>query len=94
MSDVVVNIQVFKKLTSDFRTLEQVTQALSKPIQMKNMPLGKHKGRPMKEIPVEYLRWAANQDFDEDLLYSLRSELNRRKKGTSFVQLANPFMNL
>ncbi|MCE5293063.1 MAG: DUF3820 family protein [Chlamydiales bacterium] len=94
MSDVVVNIQVFKKLVSDFRTLEQVAQALSKPIQMKNMPLGKHKGRPMKEIPVEYLRWAANQDFDEDLLYSLRSELNRRKKGTSFVQLANPFMNL
>ncbi len=94
MSDVVVNIQVFKKLAQDFRTLEQVTEALSRPIQMKNMPLGKHKGRPMKEIPVEYLRWAANQDFDEDLLYSLRSELNRRKKGTSFIQLANPFLNL
>lgn len=94
MSDVVVNIQVFKKLSKDFRTLEQVTEALSRPIQMKNMPLGKHKGRPMKEIPIEYLRWAANQDFDDDLLYSLRSELNRRKKGNSFIQSANPFMNL
>ncbi len=94
MSDVIVNIQVFKKLSQHFRTLEQITEALSRPIQMKNMPLGKHKGRSLKEIPVEYLRWAANQDFDQDLLYSLRSELNRRKKGTSFVQSANPFLNL
>ncbi len=94
MSDVVVNIQVFKKLSQQFRTLEQISEVLSRPIQMKNMPLGKHKGRPMKEIPVEYLRWAANQDFDEDLLYSLKSELNRRKKGNSFIQSANPFMTL
>ncbi|MBS0635091.1 MAG: DUF3820 family protein [Verrucomicrobia bacterium] len=94
MSDVVVNIEVFKKLSQNFRTLEQITEVLSRPIQMKNMPLGKHKGRPMKEIPIEYLRWAANQDFDNDLLYSLRSELNRRKKGNSFIQSANPFMNL
>lgn len=94
MSDVVVNIQVFKKLSQHFRTLEQIIEALSRPIQMKNMPLGKHKGRPMKEIPVEYLRWAANQDFDDDLLYSLRSELNRRKKGNSFIQSANPFLKL
>lgn len=94
MSDVIVNIEVFKKLSQNFRTLEQISDVLSRPIQMKNMPLGKHKGRPMKEIPIEYLRWAANQDFDEDLLYSLRSELNRRKKGNSFIQSANPFLNL
>lgn len=94
MSDVVVNIQVFKKLVQNYRTLEEVAQVLSKPIQMKNMPLGKHKGRPLKEIPLQYLFWAANQDFDQDLLYSIRSELNRRKKGNSFIQSANPFMNL
>jgi DNA polymerase-3 subunit epsilon len=94
MSDVVVNIQVFKKLAQNFRTIEQLTDALSRPIQMKTMPLGKHKGRLFKEVPVEYLRWAANQEFDEDLLYSIRSELNRRKKGNSFIQSANPFLNL
>lgn len=94
MSDVIVNIQVFKRLSSNFRTMEQLTTVLSRPIQMKNMPLGKHKGRPMKEIPLDYLRWAANQDFDEDLLYSLRTEINRRKKGNGFIQAANPFLNL
>lgn len=94
MSDVIVNIKVFKHLAKNFRTTEQIKEVLSKPILMKNMPLGKHKGRPMKELPVEYLYWAANQDFDQDLLFSLRSEINRRKKGSSFFQSVNPFLSL
>jgi len=94
MSDVIVNIEVFKKLSVNFKTLHQIQEVLSKPISMKNMPLGKHKGRPMKELPLDYLLWAARQEFDQDLLYSLRTEVNRRKKGNSFVQLANPFSGL
>lgn len=94
MSDVIVNIQVFKKLCKEFRTMEQIAAILARPILMKNMPLGKHKGRLMKELPINYLTWAANQDFDQDLLFSLRSEINRRKKGNSFFQSANPFINL
>jgi DNA polymerase-3 subunit epsilon len=94
MSDVVVNIQVFKKLSQNFKTMEQLTSALARPIQMKHMPLGKHKGRLLKEVPLEYLAWAARQDFDEDLLFSLRSEISRRKKGNLFTQAANPFHNL
>lgn len=94
MSDVIVNIQVFKHLASQFKTLKQIQDVLAKPIQLKAMPLGKHKGRSMKEIPLDYLLWAARQDFDQDLLYSLRSEINRRKKGNSFAQTANPFSGL
>lgn len=94
MSDVIVNIQVFKRLSQNFKTIDQLTNALSRPIQMKNMPLGKHKGRPLKEVPIEYLTWAARQDFDEDLLFSLRTEINRRKKGNLFTQASNPFHNL
>lgn len=94
MNDVVVNIQVFKKLSTSFSTLAELEQALKRPIAMKFMPLGKHKGRLMKELPLDYLLWAARQDFDQDLLFSLRSEINRRKKGHSFNQSANPFSNL
>ena len=92
--DVLVNIQVFKHLTSQFSTPEQIFAALGKPIFMKNMPLGKHKGRPLREIPLDYLYWAARQDFDQDLLFSLRSEISRRKKGGTFGEAANPFSGL
>lgn len=94
MSDVIVNIEVFKKLGAYYSTTEDLFEMLSRPILMKEMPLGKHKGRPMKEIPLEYLQWAANKEFDQDLLFSVRSELKRRKKGNCFSQAVNPFKDL
>lgn len=94
MSDVIVNVQVFKHLATNFKTTQDIEKVLSKPIAMKAMPLGKHKGRLMKEIPLDYLLWAARQEFDQDLLFSLRSEINRRKKGNHFTQSASPFANL
>jgi len=94
MSDVVVNIEVFKRLARPYKTLEQLFDVLSRPILLKEMPLGKHRGRSFKEVPVDYLRWAANKDFDQDLLYSIRTELKRRKKGNLFNQSSNPFHGL
>jgi len=94
MSDVVVNIEVFKHLTRSYNTTEQIFKILERPIKLKTMPLGKHKGRRFEEIPLEYLNWAARKDFDEDLLYSIRSELKNRKTGKSFQQASNPFSGL
>jgi len=94
MSDVLVNMEVFKKLAKDYRNTKHIFEALSKPILFKQMPLGKHKGRPMREVPLDYLLWAAGKDFDQDLLYTLRTEINRRKKGNLFSQASNPFSHL
>lgn len=94
MNDVVVNMGVFKYLARRFRTTQQLFDTLSKPILMKTMPLGPHKGRLMKDVPLPYLLWAAHKDFDGDLLFSLRTEINRRKKGNLFTQSANPFNDL
>lgn len=94
MSDVQVNIEVFKHLSKPFRSLNEILERLKKPISMPLMPLGKHKGRKFSEIPIEYLRWAVNQDFDQDLLFSLRSELKKRKQGDQFMQAGNPFASL
>jgi DNA polymerase-3 subunit epsilon len=94
MSDVIVNREVFRHLSKKFSSLKEILGALSKPILMKTMPLGKHKGRLIKEIPIEYLIWASHKDFDEDLIFSLRHEIKRRKKGGLFTQASNPFSNL
>ncbi len=95
LADVQVNIEVFKLLIHNrFSNLDQILKLLSFPIKMKTMPLGKHKGRLFNEIPLQYLQWAANMDFDQDLLYSIRTELKRRKKGGGFGEAANPFSDL
>jgi DNA polymerase-3 subunit epsilon len=94
MSDVTVNIQVFKKLSTNFKSTGEILERLKRPILLKAMPLGKHKGRLFKEIPREYLLWAARQNFDQDLLYSIKSELSTRNKGGRFEQAASPFSSL
>lgn len=94
MSDVAVNIGVFLNLIKDYKNLDQLYAILEKPIQMQIMPLGKYKGRLVKEIPIDYLQWAARQSFDRDLLFTLRSEIKRRKNGQLFGQLASPFSQL
>jgi len=94
MTDVEMNIEVFKHLIRRYQTLEQVMDILSRPIKMKYMPLGKHKGRPFSEIPLQYLQYAARLDYDQDLLFSIRSELKRRKEGSGFSQAGNPFAQL
>jgi DNA polymerase-3 subunit epsilon len=93
MNDVLVNIEVFKHLIKPFKTLSSLLKRLEKPIALKTMPLGKHKGRKFSEIPVDYLRWAANKSFDQDLLYSIRLELKNRKTKENFHQASNPFLN-
>ena len=94
MNDVMVNIEVFKFLTQNYKTTEQLLDRLSRPILLRTMPLGKHKGRLFSEIPQEYLQWASNKDFDQDLLFSVRSELKKRKSGALFAQSGNPFSSL
>jgi DNA polymerase III subunit epsilon len=94
MSDVIVNIEVFKYLSLRYKTTDELMHRLKSPIMLRAMPLGKHKGRPFSEIPVEYLRWAAHQNFDQDLLFSLKTELKKRKQGSHFSQAANPFSEL
>jgi len=94
MSDVMVNIEVFKHLAKRYGSLEKILQILSRPVLMKTMPLGQHKGRLLKDIPLQYLLWAARKDFDQDLLFSIRKEISDRKKGGSFQQSTNPFSNL
>jgi len=94
MSDVIVNIEVFKYLSQGFNTTKQLFDRLQQPILLKTMPLGKHKGRPFAEVPIEYLQWAVHKDFDQDLLFSIRSELKKRKRGNQFRQASNPFSEL
>lgn len=94
MNDVTVNISVFKYLSQSFKTTEQLLERLKRPILLKTMPLGKYRGRIFSEIPTEYLQWAAHADFDQDLLFSVRTELQKRKKGERFQDATNPFSQL
>lgn len=94
LNDVIVNIQVFKELSREFRKTEEIQDRLKRPILLKKMPLGKHKGKLFREVPLDYLHWASYQEFDQDLLFSIEEEKKRRRKRKPFSQSCNPFADL
>lgn len=94
MNDVIVNIKVFKYLAKEFKSKDDIMKRLREPILLKTMPLGKHKGKPFKELPIDYIHWASHQDFDKDLLFSLQDEKRKRQKKKSFLDSSNPFADL
>lgn len=94
MNDVIVNIKVFKYLAMDFKKTEDILKRLKQPILLKTFPLGKHRGLPFREVPIDYLNWAVNQDFDDDLMHSIVEEKKRRRKRKPFSESCNPFSDL
>lgn len=94
MTDVKMNIEVFKHLVRRFKTVEDIFNVLSRPIKMKYMPLGKYKGRLFSEIPLQYLQYLAKLDFDQDLHFSIQAEIKKKKSGSQFSHATNPFMEL
>ncbi|MFZ4772373.1 MAG: putative quorum-sensing-regulated virulence factor [Chlamydiia bacterium] len=94
MNDVRVNIQVFKKLIRKFRSTKEIIDRLKAPILLKNMPLGKYKGRSFNEIPMNYLIWASKQNYDQDLTHSIKEAIKKCKNKGGFLRANSPFSSL
>lgn len=62
-------------------TLRELANASSEPFLVKYMPMGKYKGEEIATVDRGYLRWMINNmDLDGDLLYSVKSALDNKKK--------------
>lgn len=62
-------------------SLRQLADASAEPFLIKYMPMGKYKGEMIDQVDKGYLRWMINNmDLDGDLLYSVQSALNNKKK--------------
>ncbi len=56
LDDVLVLYQVFKLMTDDL-PIEKAAELLSVKKDMRLMPFGKHQGKPLKELPKDYIEW-------------------------------------
>ena len=65
LDDVIVLHEVFSKMIDDL-SMETVLSLLSSPVQLVRMPFGKHQGKPLAEIPKEYIKWLQKEGaFDK-----------------------------
>lgn len=82
MSDVWTAIHLCKHICERTgMSLRELAQASAAPMLVGKMPMGKHKGEPISEVPKSYLRWMFdNMDLDFDLKFSVESALNNNNK--------------
>lgn len=60
--------------------LRQLSEASVDPMRLDTMPMTKHKGEKITDVPRGYLNWMVNNmDLDIDLKYSLNLALNNKK---------------
>ncbi len=65
LDDVVVLHQIFSLMIDDL-SIETVLELLSEEGSGDTMPFGKHQGKPLSEVPKDYIKWLAKQGaFDK-----------------------------
>lgn len=71
MDDVIVLHKVFSLMVDDL-PMEKVMEMLKKPAQINRMPFGKHQGKPLAQVPRDYIQWlkssGAFEKSDNDVL--------------------------
>lgn len=56
LEDVKVLYKIFSSMIDDL-SLETVLELMSRTSQIQVMPFGKHQGKPLQELPKDYLQW-------------------------------------
>jgi DNA polymerase-3 subunit epsilon len=64
LDDVIVLHQVFSMMIDDL-SLPQVFELLSIQKKLQHMPFGKYQGKPLKDVPPDYVKWLSNNGVFE-----------------------------
>jgi exodeoxyribonuclease X len=89
-ADAYVTAHLLRDMLNEGATVEQLVEWSSQPVLQKRCMFGKHRGKLWTEIETGYLLWARGQDFDEDVAFTVREELERRAAPVARAGLGLP----
>lgn len=69
-------LQEIVKITG--KSVLQLEERSNADVVWHRMPFGKHKDRPLHQVPTDYLRWFSQQDIDGDLKRTIEIHLKTR----------------
>jgi len=77
LPDAILTAHLFGKML-ELISFEDMIEISSQPGLLPRVPFGKNYGKKWSEVDYGYLKWAKSQDFDEDVLYTVNTEIKRR----------------
>lgn len=77
LDDVIVLHQVFSYMVDDL-LMEDIMRLMNKPRDIQHMPFGKYQGKPLKEVPGDYVTWMASSGaFDKAENHELKQSFQK-----------------
>lgn len=77
--DAYVTAHLLRDMLNEHATVEQLIEWSSQPVLQQRCMIGKWRGRPWSEVDDGMLNWILTKDFDEDVQFTVRHEIERRK---------------
>lgn len=78
LDDVIILEKIFQLLIDDL-SVEAVLELSSRTNKLTHMPFGKYQGKPLAEVPSDYVTWLAKSGaFDKPENQALKQELEKR----------------
>lgn len=76
--DTYVTAMILNHMLRSGVSVSEMVAISTRPREISRMPFGKHKGSPLSELPLSYIRWAVENMDAKDVREAIRRELERR----------------
>lgn len=88
--DAYVTAAILRRvITVSGLSFQQMLDVSSDPALLPRLRFGEHKGKPIEEVPTDYLEWCHRNILDdEDVVWTVAYELNRRKSRAKLGEAA------
>ena len=78
--DAYVTAFLLRDMLNEGAPLEQLIEWTGQPALQFRCQIGKWRGTPWRDVDYGYLAWVSERDFDEDVIFTVRHEMERRDK--------------
>jgi exodeoxyribonuclease X len=78
--DAYVNAFLVVDLIKRGTSISDLVAWTSSPSPFTRLPFGKHKGKPISEVPIDYLKWLIGTNPDKDIAYTVKNEIAARNR--------------
>lgn len=78
--DAYVTAHLVRDMLNDGASVALLIQWSSEPALQVRCHIGKWRGTPWAEVDLGFLYWVYERDFDEDVMFTVRTEIERRQR--------------